>query len=269
MKKSSFGGGTGALLSHRISWDSDGGAPYAYRFLDFWHADREGSRKTGKNRDIERTAYSDEDIERIDALYEAESVQGSAPRLARDVEVGDALGPIAKGPISVTDVICWHAGMGMGDYGVSALKIGYENRRRVPGFYQRNELGFWDAAQRCHWDQGWAERLGHPAPYDYGVMRTTWMTHLLTNWMGDAGWIWTLTASVRKFNYLGDVHVVSGTVREVDLVANSVTIDLRGENQRGETTCDGRAVVLLPPPGGGPVALPEFRPEDVPEAVVP
>jgi hypothetical protein len=67
-----------------------------------------------------------------------------------------------------------------------------------------------------------------------------------------------------KFNYLGDVHLVSGVVKEVDRVASTVTIALRAENQRGETpTCDGRAVVLLPPPGGrvGRVTtLPDFRP---------
>jgi acyl dehydratase len=269
LRTSRFGGGTGALVSHQIRWESEDGSPVAFRFLDYWHADREKSQKAGKYRGIERTSYTDADIERIDALYAAETVRGAKPRLARDVESGDALGPIAKGPMSVTDVVCWHTGLGMGEYGVSALKLGYENRQRVPGFYQRNELGFWDAAQRCHWDQAWAERLGHPAPYDYGFMRTNWMAHLLTNWMGDDGWIWKLTASVRKFNYLGDVHLVSGVVKEVDRVASTVTIDLRAENQRGETTCDGRAVVLLPPPGGGSVALPEFREEDVPEAIAP
>jgi hypothetical protein len=48
-----------------------------------------------------------------------------------------------------------------------------------------------------------------------------------------------------------------------------VTIDLSGVNQRGETTFDGRAVVILPPPGGGLATLPEYRPEDVPEAQAP
>ncbi|ADP80796.1 FAS1-like dehydratase domain-containing protein [Pseudofrankia inefficax] len=269
LKTSVFGGGTGALLSHRIAWEDDAGSPYAFRFLDFWHADRDGTRKTAKSRQIERAPFSDEDIERIDACYEAETVRGSTPRLIDEVQVGDELGPIVKGPLTVTDVIGWHVGTGMGDYGVGPLRIGYRNRRRVPKFYLRNELGVWDAAQRCHWDQGWAERLGHPAPYDYGIMRTTWMVHLLTNWMGDDAWIWTLTSSVRKFNYLGDVHFVSGTVREVDRAARTVTIDLVGVNQRGQTTCDGRAVVILPPPGGGSAALPAFRPEDVPAATAP
>src|SRR4029077_18832529 len=122
---------------------------------------------------------------------------------------------------------------------VNALKLGYKNRKRVPAFYQKNEMGFWDAAMRAHWDQAWAERLGQPAPYDYGVMRSTWMCHLVTNWMGDDAWVWQVSSRVRKFNHMGDTHFVSGVVREVDVAANTVTIDTAAVNQRGETTCDG------------------------------
>jgi len=166
--------------------------------------------------------------------------------------------------MTVTDIVCWHAGNGFGEFGVGALKLGYKNRKRVPGFYQRNEFGSWDAAMRAHWDQAWAERLGQPAPYDYGVMRSNWLVHLLTNWMGDDSWIWKLSTAVRKFNYIGDAHFLSGVVADVDVTRNLVTIDLKAVNQRGETTCDGRAVVILPGVEGGTASLPDFDPDDVP-----
>ena len=232
----------------------------SHRFLDFWHADRDKSRGAAKYRAIERPSYGDEDLERIESLYESERVRGAVPRLVRDVTVGDELGPIAKGPMAVTDIICWHAATGFGEFGVGALKLGYKNRKRVPAFYQRNEFGFWDAAMRAHWDQAWAERLGQPAPYDYGVMRSNWLVHLVTNWMGDGAWVWKLSTAVRKFNYIADVHFVSGVVIEVDPARNLVTIDLTAVNQRGETTCDGRAVVILPRPGASSAELPEFDP---------
>ena len=268
LKRSTFGGGSGALVSHRVSWDDDDGWPFAYRFLDYWHASREKSGQAGKYRHLDRSPYTDEDLERIESCYDAETVRGATPLLIDDVHVGDQLGPIVKGPLGVTDIICWHMGVGMGDYGVAALKLGHQNRKRVPKFYQRNDMGYWEAAQRCHWDQPWAERLGHPAPYDYGIMRTTWMVHLLTNWMGDDAWIWKLSSSVRKFNYIGDVHYVTGVVREVDHPANTVTVDMEGINQRGEPTSNGRAVIILPTQDGR-AQLPEFRPEDVPEAAAP
>jgi acyl dehydratase len=269
LRPSSFGGGTGALVSHRVSWEDEGGSPYAFRFLDFWHADREKSSKAAKNRDLARPSYTEDDLARLDALYEDEDVRGSVLRVVGEVNVGDQLGPIAKGPLSVTDMVAWHVGVGWGMYGGGASKVAYRNRRRIPKFYVKNDLGFWDAAQRCHWDDEWAQRMGHPAAYDYGVMRTNWMVHLVTNWMGDAAWIWKVSASVRKFNYLGDAHVVAGVVREVDRAASTVTIDVTGENQRGEVTCDARVVVILPAADGVPARIPDYDPDQVPEASAP
>lgn len=269
LKRSDFGGGAGALVSHRVSWDDEHGSPFAYRFLDYFHADREKSRESGTNRRLERPHYTDEDIEHYDALYAAEEVRGAAPRHVQDVCIGDQLRPIAKGPISVTDIVCWHSGTGMGDFGVNALKLGWKNRQRVPGFYQKNDMGFWDAAMRAHWDQAWAERLGQPAPYDYGIMRSTWLSHLVTNWMGDDAWLWQVSSRVRKFNHMGDAHIVSGVVGAVDAERNTVTIDAQAINQRGDVTCDGRLVVILPPIDGGPAKLPDFDPDDVQEATGP
>jgi hypothetical protein len=223
----------------------------------------------GKNRQLERPSYSDEDLQRIDAWYEAEEVRGSKPRTVADVNIGDELGPIAKGPISVTDMVAWHAGVGWGMYGGGGSKLAYKNRLRIPKFYVKNTLGFWDSAQRCHWEDDWAQRMGHPAAYDYGVMRSNWMVHLVTNWIGDNAWIWKISASVRKFNYLGDMHLISGIVRELDRPLNTVTIDVWGENQRGERTCDGRFVVVLSPSAGGHAIVPDYDPAQVPEASAP
>lgn len=269
LRSSGFGGGTGALLSHRVTWEDEAGAPYAFRYLDFWHADREKSREAGQNRDIERTVYTPEQLAELEALYEAEEVRGSTPRLISDVKVGDELGPIAKGPTSVTDVVSWHSGVGWGMYGGGPSKLAYLNRKRVPKFYIQNQRGFWDTAQRCHWDDEWAQRMGHPAAYDYGVMRSNWMVHLVTNWMGDDAWLWKLRTAVRKFNYLGDAHVMSGVVSDVDPATNTVTIDMKGVNQRGVTTCDGRAVVILPSAAGEHAVIPDYDPDQAFEAQVP
>jgi acyl dehydratase len=269
LRESRFGGGTGALVSHRVAWEDDVGAPYAFRFLDFWHADREKSGKAGKNREVERPRYTDEDTARYDAVYAGEQVRGAEPRRVADVAVGDALGPIAKGPLSVTDIVAWHVGVGWGMYGGGSSKVAFRNRQRVPKFYVKNQLGFWDSAQRCHWDDEWAQRMGHPGAYDYGVMRTNWMAHLVTNWMGDDAWIWKITASVRKFNYLGDAHLISGVVREVDHSTSTATIDVCGVNQRGENTCDARIVVILLSSAGDHAAMPDYDPTQVPEAWTP
>jgi len=269
LKQSSFGAGTSALVSHRVAWEDADGSPFAFRYLDFVHADREKSKKAGTNRTIEPATYTDEDIERIDAMYEAETVRGPEPRLIGDVNVGDELGPIAKGPLVVTDIVNWHTGNGWGMFGSGSSKAAYKNRKRISKFYLKNERGIWDTAQRCHWDDEWAQRMGHPAAYDYGVMRSTWMVNVVTNWMGDDAWVWKVTTQARKFNYLGDMHILSGVVREIDRATNAVTIDVTGVNQRGVTTCTARVVVILPPAGGGHAVIPDYQPSDVPEPAAP
>ena len=78
LKRSAFGGGPGALVSHRVEWrDAVDGDVTAARYLDFWHAERERSGSAGKYRDLERTAYTPEDLAELDLLYEYEEVRGS------------------------------------------------------------------------------------------------------------------------------------------------------------------------------------------------
>jgi len=272
LKQSNFGGGVGALLSHQVSWVDEGDdqkiSPYALRFLDFWHADREHSAKSGKYRDVERTIYTDDDLAKIDAGYANERVRGSEPRLFSGVSVDDALDPIVKGPLCVADVMSYHVAIGWGGFGGGANKIAYKARQRIPKFYIKNELGFWDSAQRCHWEDAWAQSMGQPAAYDYGAMRTNWMVHLITNWMGDNAWLWKLTASIQKFNYIGDTQWMSGVVTSLDEKVGAVEIALKGTNQRGDVTCTGTAVVILPKDERR-VVIPYYDPADVPEAVAP
>ncbi len=117
-----------------------------------------------------------------------------------------------KGPLRVTDMVCWHVGMGMGLYGVKALRLGYDQRQRVPRFFRPDDLNVPDVQQRVHWDPEWARRAGNPAIYDYGRMRETWLIHLCTDWMGDDAWLWKLDCQFRKFNYVGDTHWMRGRV---------------------------------------------------------
>ena len=111
-----------------------------------------------------------------------------------------------KGPLRVTDMIVWHAGVGMGLYGVSALRQNVDHHHRMPKFFKKDDLNIPDVQQRLHWDAEWAKRAGNPASYDYGRMREVWLIHLCTDWMGDDAWLWKLDCQFRKFNYVGDTH---------------------------------------------------------------
>jgi acyl dehydratase len=224
--------------------------------------ERTKATKRAKNDAIEILPYTDDEIARIDAAYATEPAarRGAAPRWWEDVKVGDPIGPIVKGPLRVTDMVCWHTGMGMGLYGVKALRLGYQQRQRVPRFFRPDDLNIPDVQQRVHWDTEWAKRAGNPTTYDYGRMRETWLIHLCTDWMGDDAWLWKLDCQFRKFNYVGDTHWMRGVVTRVyrtDAGGGAIDANISGENQRGEITTPGHASILLPSREHGPVVLPE------------
>ena len=160
----------------------------------------------------------------------------------------------------VTDMVVWHTGMGMGLYGVAALRLGYDQLRRMPRFFKPDDLNIPDVQQRVHWDPEWADRAGNPACYDYGRMRETWLIHLCTDWIGDDAWLWKLDCQFRKFNYVGDTHWMRGTVTRKYLAEGdrpAVDLDVWGVNQRGETTTPGtRHPPALPRARGDPFPHP-------------
>jgi acyl dehydratase len=222
--------------------------------------EREKARERSTNAQVVIAPYTDEQIAEIEAQYERERPRGAEPRWWEDVGEGDAVGPMVKGPLTVTDIVCWHAGMGMGLYGVKPLRLAYRNRRRIPRFFHRDELNVPDVMQRVHWDPAFARRAGNPTTFDYGRMRETWLIHLCTDWMGDDAWLWKLECEFRRFNYVGDTQWLRGRVVRKYLAAGdrpAVDLSLEAVNQRDELTTPGRATILLPSREHGPVRLPD------------
>jgi acyl dehydratase len=229
------------------------------------HTARKKARERGKYADIEPASYTDDDIAEIDAVYEAEGPRGAEPRWFEDVEVGETLPEMAKGPLTLTEIICFHAGgYGFAPYNVAPSRLGYRNRKRVPKFYVRDAMGIPDVAQRVHWESAWAQAIGNPMAYDYGVMRECWLTHYLTDWIGDDGWIVRQHDEMRKFNYVGDTHRITGEVvgKRIEGGRCLVDVDFRATNQRGVVTAPAAATVALPSREHGPVLLPD-PPDDL------
>jgi hypothetical protein len=88
---------------------------------------------------------------------------------------------------------------------------------------------------------------------------------MLTNWMGDDGFVFKTRFEFRQFNYLGDVQWCTGRVTDKRREGNLdlVEIEMACTNQRGAQTTLGSASVLLPSRESGPVRLPD-APRDLP-----
>lgn len=248
VKTSEFAGRSVIRVNRHVNLNQRGEVVAVYRVLMVL-TERDTARKKGKYAAVKPAVYTDEDIAKIDAIYAAEQVRGANTRFFEDVRVGEAMGLMAKGPLTVTDVMCFHAGgYGFHPYAPTVGRLAWQNRQRIPAFYIKNEQGVPDVAQRLHWDPTWAQAIGNPMAYDYGVMRENYLYHFLTDWCGDDGIVVHQHDEVRKFNYMGDTQIISGEVtgkREVDGRC-LVDVALKMTNQRDEETVKATATIALP-----------------------
>ena len=255
---SKFSGGKTVTEIYSDLYVDSAGAPVGRREEAYLSAERGGTKKTGRYANIARQHYSETDIADIDAIYAAETCRGNTPRYWEDVTIGDTLTPVAKGPLSMVDIISMHMGMGLSSSGIGPLGLGYKQRKKMPAFYVLDQYGVPDVVQRVHWDQSRANELGLPTSYDYGQMRTSWLIHLLTNWMGDDAWLWKFSCQSRAFNFMGDTTICSGVVtnKRLDGPHYLVDIEMASMNQRKENTAPGEATIILPSKKSGPIILP-------------
>jgi acyl dehydratase len=247
-KPSRFGGRT-AHVTNDFLFANGHGQIVTIQRGTWINAERHTSKARSEDRKpLSFNPYTDEAIAEIDAAYDAQERRGAEPRYFEDVEIGDELQPRVKGPLTVTDLVVWHIGWGMQLTPPGAFAVARKVRKKAPGLYPPNARNIPDTVQRLHWDAARAAELGIPMSYDYGAMRETWLTHAVTDWMGDDGFLFKLRCEHRKFNYLGDTTWVRGQVTDKVQTdgRNEVHLEVSCWNQRGEQTTPGTAVVLLP-----------------------
>jgi acyl dehydratase len=94
--------------------------------------------------------------------------------------------------------------------------------------------------------------------YDIGPQRISWAQHMLTNWIGDHGFLHTLDVTVRQPNLVGDTIWWRGTVtgKAQHEGYGVVTIEVAATNQKGALSATGAASVVLPSRERGPVRFP-------------
>jgi acyl dehydratase len=195
--------------------------------------------------------YSADELEQIARAIETEELRGATPRFWEDVEVGSWVQPMLKGPLNITDMICWYSG---GGHSYQSHRRAHMYRQRHPAdSYVNPETGAQDSAARGHTEGKMAREVGMPGGYDVGPQRISWMGQLMTNWMGDAGFLRKLSASIRRPNIFGDVSWCKARIadKRVEDGAQVVDLELQVDNQLGETTAKGTAVVELPVRGKG------------------
>jgi len=189
--------------------------------------------------------YTDAELARVYDLYRAEEVRGKRTRYWEDVAEGEALPTMAKGPMTVTGFIAYAQGWG-GLY-IRANKLAWRLIDAHPGVGIKNRYGIPDVPERVHWEEEFAHEVGAPGAYDYGPERCSWLTHHLTNWMGDDAFLRRAECKVRRHNPQGDMLFIDGKVTRkfVDGGRHLVEIAQVGVNQDGEQSVVGTGIVEL------------------------
>lgn len=219
---------------------------------DSWcfRTERDEARERGtKYSEVKERAprrYTDAELAAFYDLYAREVVRGAEPRYFEDVAVGESLPPLAKGPMTVTGFIAYAQGWG-GLY-IRANKLNWRQITAHPGLGIKNKFGIPDCPERVHWEDEFALQVGTPGAYDYGPERCSWLTHHLTNWMGDSGFLVKASCKIRRHNPVGDMLTFAAKVtgKRIEVGRNLVDIAQEARNQDGELSVIGTGTVALP-----------------------
>jgi acyl dehydratase len=242
----------GELVARTYSWSLRG--------------ERKTTRKTGKYSQLNLPhPWTEEELRKIEDETLAEKIQGNKVRYWEDTEVGEELPPVIKGPFGLTDMIAYCVGATPVQLAAHGAQL--RNYRQHPAWAFRDPDTFaLEPIYAVHYNKNAAQGAGLPFPYTAGVQNQSWLINLLTNWMGDEGWLRRNYAEYRKFVYFSDVVRFTGKVTKkyVDESGECcVDVHSNGFNQRGEDIIPSFSTVILPSREKGvwPVAKRLTKPE--------
>ncbi len=147
-----------------------------------------------------------------------------------DIAIGQDVPTVVKGPMSTAHIIRWSASM--------------ENWHRI------------------HYD--WRYATQHDGLPDV-LVNGSWKQHvlmqLLTDWVGETGWLWQMKFQYRSMNVPGDTLTAWGRVtgKEVRGGLGVVSLEIGLKDQNGVEGSPGTATVVVPQRNGPAVPYP-FNP---------
>lgn len=104
-----------------------------------------------------------------------------------------------------------------------------------------------------HYDKDLAQSQGLPGIIVHGQLAGCFLGQLMTDWMGEESWLRKLTCNYRRMNFPGEALICRGKVSKkyIEDGEHYIECSLWAENEKGEKTVSGKAIVNLPSRGGG------------------
>lgn len=201
-----------------------------------------------------RRRFTEAELREVHDSYDAEIAgetrRGATPRVWEDVDVGDALPTIVKGPYDISDAVAFA--------GVLALCNGFAAKWQslkpdVGRHPPDRETGAPRHAIDWHLEDAIGQQHGLPYAHAFGTQMEMMMIHPVTNWMGDTGAVIEVDTQLRSVLLHGEISHTTGRVsgKRVERGQHLVDIELSSRTSDGVVYGQGTAVVRLPSRAGG------------------
>lgn len=210
-------------------------------------APRAGQPMAPADRGQERTRprYTDAQLAEIYAHYDDELAgrlrRGDRPRFWEDVEAGDDVGLVIKGPLDLID----QASLGAGVAFANKWELIRGETMHSPRDPDTNAYQFQMA---WHFNDAVAQSQGMPYALAFGVAIEHWFAHAATNWTGDHGFVREVDVRLPAPMFVGDTMWITGKVaRKYEEGGRGlVELRLRGAELNDIELASARIVVQLP-----------------------
>jgi len=194
--------------------------------------------------------WTDEQLTGIENEVLSEEIRGNITRYWEDVNIGEELKPVVKGPLGTTDEVAYIIGGGVPIPRMAANGVALAAYRKHPAWAFRDpNTNALEPIYAVHYNKQAANAMGLPQAYDVGLQRHCWGIHLITSWMGDNAWLKRSYTEYRQFVFLSDVVWIKGKVTKKYIDGEGdycIEIERHAVNQRGEDVMPGYAIIALP-----------------------
>lgn len=135
---------------------------------------------------------------------------------------------------------------------IDEVNVGDEIPRLVVGPVTIQDLAEWCGAEEdylnIHYDEAAAKATGLPGCIIQGAFKCGMLGRMVTDWLGESGTLRRISVSYRGMDFPGDMLTCRGKITNSYAKdgENYIEFELWTENQRGERTTQGTAVVTLP-----------------------
>jgi acyl dehydratase len=192
--------------------------------------------------------WSEEELRKIESEILSEPIRGADIRYWEEVEIDEELPPVIKGPFGLTDMVAYLIGASPVRFTAhgNTLRLLKDHPRLA---FRDPETSSPERIEASHFNRVATKAMGMKTGFSIGGQNHCWVIHLLTNWMGDDGWLKRSFIQYRGIVNFSDVVWCRGKVTKKYIDENRehcVDIETSTVNQRGENVAPGNSTVILP-----------------------